>query len=385
MVKIKPRERVITAYNHREPDRVPICIGGVAQKFTKPVYYSVKERLGITSSFEKEDMLDELNSIIHYDPKVLDYFNVDFREIHINKMPPLEVFEDGSWKHELGMTLKVSLSGETANFITHPFRELDAGGIKKFKWPDPSDKRRIEGLKDEASRLYNETDFAIGAYKATLLGIFDCAWTMRSMDKFFVDLVFDKNLVNVLLDKILEFNYGVYDLFLSEVGQYVNVVEFNDDLGSQSNLMISPDQYREFIKPRHKTMIDMFRKRAPQAKVLIHSCGSIHDIIPDFIEIGIDIINPVQPLAAKMNTSDLKKEFGNDICFQGGIDLQKAMRGTFEDVEREVKERIASLAPGGGYVLSSANNIASDIPVDNVFKLYEAAVRYGTYPINFKL
>ena len=105
------------------------------------------------------------------------------------------------------------------------------------------------------------------------------------------------------------------------MGQYVNVVEFNDDLGSQSNLMISPDQYREFIKPRHKTMIDMFRKRAPQAKVLIHSCGSIHDIIPDFIEIGIDIINPVQPLAAKMNTSDLKKSEAIYV-FQGGIDTE---------------------------------------------------------------
>ena len=330
-------------------------------------------------------MLDELNCVIYYHPGILEYFNVDFREIHIKKMPPLEVFDDGSWKHELGMMLKASPSGETANFISHPFKGLTAEEVKKFKWPDPYDKRRVEGLKEEARSLYNDADFAIGAYKATLLGIFDCAWTMRSMDEFFIDLVFDKNLVNVLLDKILEFNYGVYDLFLSEIGRYVDVVEFNDDLGSQSNLMISPDQYREFIKPRHKTMIDLFRKRAPEAKVLIHSCGSIHDIIPDFIEIGIDIINPVQPLALKMNTYDLKKEFGKEICFQGGIDLQSAMRGTFEDVEREVKERIASLAPGGGYVLSSANNIASDIPIDNVFKLYESAIEYGNYPININL
>ncbi len=130
-------------------------------------------------------------------------------------------------------------------------------------------------------------------------------------------------------------------------------------------------------------MVEMFKKNAPNARVLIHSCGSIHDIIPDFIEIGIDILNPVQPLASNMNTFQLKKEFGRDLCFQGGIDLQVAMRGSFEDIEKEVKERIKSLAPGGGYVLSSANNIASDIPIENVFKLFELAIKLGSYPLEF--
>jgi uroporphyrinogen decarboxylase len=204
---------------------------------------------------------------------------------------------------------------------------------------------------------------------------------MRSMEKFFVDLVFDKKFANLLLDKIFEFNYGVYELYLKEIGPYINCIEFNDDFGSQTNLMISPDQYREFIKPRHKQLIEMFKRHAPDAKVLIHSCGSIFDIISDFIEIGIDILNPVQPLAEGMDTYRLKKEFGPDICFQGGIDLQIAMRGSPEDVEEEVKKRIDSLARGGGYVLSSANNIASDIPIENVFKLYESAIKHGKYPI----
>ena len=223
------------------------------------------------------------------------------------KFHPKQVFEDGSWEHELGVKLKVSPSGETANFISHPLKNATIDDIKKYNWPEPNDKRRIAGLKAEAKDLYENSDYAIGAYKATLLGIFDCAWTLRSMDQFFVDLVFDKKIVNVLLDKILEFNYGVYDLFLKEIGPYINVVEFNDDFGSQSNLMISPDQYREFVKPKHKIMVEMFKKNAPDAKVLIHSCGSIHDIISDFIEIGIDIINPVQPIATKMNTYDLKR------------------------------------------------------------------------------
>lgn len=376
------RERVIKAYNHQEPDRVPICIGGVAQKFTKNVYYKVKEKIGISEEYEKENMLDELGNVIYYNPKVLDYFHIDFREIQIRRLPHNRIFEDGSWEYELGIRMKASPNGETVNFISHPLKDALIDDIKKYKFPDPKDKRRFEGLRQEAKDLYGNTDFAIGAYKATLLGLWDCAWVLRSMDKLFVDLIFDKPLVNCLLDKILAFNYEVYEAYLKEIGEYVNVVEFNDDFGTQSNLMISPDQYREFIKPRHKILIDMFKKYAKNAKVLIHSCGSIYSIIPDFIEIGIDIINPVQPLAANMNTYKLKKEFGNEICFQGAIDLQEAMLGSVKDVENEVIERIRSLAPGGGYVLSTANNIASDVPLENVFALYDFAYKYGKYPIN---
>ena len=383
MIKINPRQRVKKTYNHQEPDRVPICIGGVAQKFTTPVYNKVKEILNITEKIEKEDIRDELNSVIYYHPKVLEYFNVDFREIHINKMAPLEVYDDGSWKSELGIKMKLTQTGETANFISNPLKEAEIEDLEKYDWPDPYKKERIIGVQEEAKKLYNNSDFAVSAYKATLLGLFDCAWTMRSMEKFFIDLVFNKKFANILLDKIFDFNYGVYDLFLKEIGPYVQCVEFNDDFGSQNNLMISPDQYREFIKPRHKKLIEMFKKNAPNAKVLIHSCGSIYDIIPDFIEIGIDVLNPVQPLAENMDTYKLKKEFGDHLCFQGGIDLQVAMRGSFDDVEKEVKERIRSLAKGGGYVLSSANNIASDTPVENVFKLFEFANKYGKYPLEF--
>jgi uroporphyrinogen decarboxylase len=168
---------------------------------------------------------------------------------------------------------------------------------------------------------------------------------------------------------------------LDEVGEFVHVVEFNDDLGTQENLMIAPQTYREQLKPLHRRMVEMFHAKAPHARVLLHSCGNIYKIIPDLIEIGVDIINPVQPLAADMDTWRLKKEFGRDICFQGGIDIQRAMKGTAADVEREVRERIRSLAPGGGYVLSTANNIASDIPVENVTLLYELAHKLGVYPI----
>jgi uroporphyrinogen decarboxylase len=129
-------------------------------------------------------------------------------------------------------------------------------------------------------------------------------------------------------------------------------------------------------------MVEMFNKYAPNAKVLFHCCGSVYDIIPDFIEIGIDILNPVQPVAKKKDTSALKQELGNEICFQGGIDLQRALIGDLDDVKTEVKERIRTLAPGGGFVLATANNIGYDVPVENAIQLYKLAKEYGTYPIS---
>lgn len=376
-----PRERMRNAYNHQEPDRVPINIGGVAQKFSNKIYQKIKDKLSITDCFDREEQLDELGSIIHYHPKVLEYFGADNREIHINRLPPIRRFDDGSWENELGIKMAYSASSDTNYFISQPLRDASVSEIQKYNWPDPKNPERYENLKGETKSIAETTDYAICAYKATILGIFDLACIMRGMDKFLLETLTDKKLVNVLLDCIFEYTYGCYEGFLDEVGEYVDVVQFNDDLGSQENLLLSPDSYRELIKPRHQMLTKLFKEKAPNAKILFHCCGSVDKLIPDFIDIGIDILNPVQPKANGMDTFSLKNKFGNDICFQGGIDLQQAMQGSVKDVENEVKTRINSLGPGGGYVLSTANNIDSKTPIENVFALYEYAHKYGSYPI----
>ncbi len=370
------------AYNHREPDRVPICIGGVAQKLSKKAYYAVKDHIGIRDSYEKESVVDELDNVVYYHPGFLEQFRVDFREVHVRRFPPTRRFEDGSWEHELGIRLKYSSNGETVNFVSNPLREASIEQIERYPMPDPEDPRRFAGLRKEARELYEKTSYAIGCYKATLLGIFDCAWVLRGLDQFLMDLYLEPKLAAALLQKTFDFNYRLYSRLLEEVGPYVQVVEFNDDLGTQENLMMAPEAYRQFLKPLHRRLVQMLRAKAPQAKVLLHCCGNIYKILPDLIEIGIEVINPVQPLAAEMDTWRLKREFGKDLCFQGGIDIQRAMKGTASDVEKEVRERIRSLAPGGGYVLSTANNIASDIPVENVALLYRLADQLGTYPLS---
>ncbi len=332
-----PRERVLRTYGHQEPDRVPICIGGVAQKLSKKAYQAVKQHLGIHDSYERESIVDELDNVVYYHPKFLERFRVDFREVHIRRFPPEKRFEDGSWEHELGIRLKHSSNGETVNFVSTPLREASLQEIQRYPMPDPEDPRRFEGLREEARELAEKTPYAVGCYKATLLGIFDCAWVLRGLDQFLMDLSLEPKLADALLAKTFAFNYQVYSRLLEEVGPYVQVVEFNDDLGTQENLMIAPEAYRQHLKPLHRRLVAMFHAKAPAAKVLLHCCGSIRKIIPDLIEIGIDIINPVQPLATGMDTWGLKREFGRDLCFQGGIDLQRAMKGTPVDVEKEVR------------------------------------------------
>jgi uroporphyrinogen decarboxylase len=172
-----------------------------------------------------------------------------------------------------------------------------------------------------------------------------------------------------------------WDMFLDAAGDYVDIVQKVADLGTQRGLFISKELFREFIKPAEARVFDFIRKKAPHIKLWFHSCGAVSEIIDDFIDWGVDILNPIQPLAEGMDSAELKKRFGDKLCFHGGIDLQRAMPGSIDDVKREVETRIRALAPGGGYILAPANHIQNDTPPENVITLYEYAKEFGTYPI----
>lgn len=373
------RERVRRAYNHEEPDRVPVCVGGTAQKFCSSVYLAVKKHLGIDDDYTLDQSLDELGNVIHYHPGVLEFCGSDLRHIQINRLPPEGPDEDGIMRHELGYGLKTDPATGITNMVGHPWKGASAEEIKAWKMPDPANAARFAGLREQARAMREETDYAIASYKATLLGAFDLACVMRGMDDFLMDMIAEPEVAETILDRTVEFNCGVYSEMLDAVGPFLDVVEFNDDLGTQENLLFSPDVYRSLLKPRHAEFVALLRKKAPQAKIFLHCCGSIRPIIPDLIDIGVDVLNPIQPLARGMEPAELKSEFGADICFQGAIDVQKGMLGSIAEVEQEVASRIGALAPGGGYVLATANNITGDIPLQNVLCLYNSARELGRY------
>ena len=157
----------------------------------------------------------------------------------------------------------------------------------------------------------------------------------------------------------------------------MDIVETGDDYGTQHSLMLSPDCLEEFILSRRKRLNDMIKEKAPGAKIFLHSCGAVKRCIPNLIACGVDILNPVQTAAADMNPYDLKREFGDAICFHGGVDTQQALRGTVDDVEEEVKKMLDAMNHRGGYILTSCNHIQNDIPVENIIAMFEAAKKYG--------
>jgi len=204
---------------------------------------------------------------------------------------------------------------------------------------------------------------------------------VRGFEDWFADLAVDKKLAAAIFDAAVEHNAAVATEILKAGGDLVDVVAFSDDLGFQNGPVVSPELYRELFKPRHKKYFDTIKNHT-SAFIHLHSCGAIYKLIPDLIELGVAILNPVQVAARDMDSGKLAAEFGDRLSFWGGIDTQTVLpKGNPDDVRAEVRRRIGDLAPGGGYVTCAVHNIQPDVPVENILAMYEAAKEYGRYPI----
>jgi uroporphyrinogen decarboxylase len=199
------------------------------------------------------------------------------------------------------------------------------------------------------------------------------------MEKLLMDLLLEKTFVDALLWKLTEVLGEFYKVYLDVVGPFVSIVEIADDVGTQSGPMFSPKLYKELILEKHAYLARIVKEKAPHAKFMLHSCGSVKAFIPHFIEAGFDILNPVQPRARDMDPAMLKREFGREISFLGGVDVQQTMLGPVEGVCAEVRQRIEELSPGGAFVLAPSHNFGDDVPVDNILAFFEAAHQYGSY------
>ncbi|NLN17299.1 MAG: uroporphyrinogen decarboxylase [Firmicutes bacterium] len=374
------RERVVRAINHQEPDYVPLDLGGGGAGMLDLTYYKMMEHLG----FEEDGstvVIPTSCTIQYYDERLLSYLDTDFRRIYLKSPYKTQArrFDDGRFKDDWGITFK--RSGLYSCIVEHPLRDMDARDLDNYTWPDPDDPGRVRGIEDEAKHLYHNTDFAVVA-GAPVMGTFMQACRLRGMEDFLVDLMINQEFANKLLDIIADITIGLMDAFLSRIGKYVQIVQIQDDLGTQSAPLMSPDIYRKMIKPRHGRIIAAI-KRHTDAKIYMHSDGAIFDLIPDLIDAGVDILNPVQPLAAGMDSHRLKEAFGDRLCFHGGIDQQQVLAfGTPADVEEEVRKRIQALGPGGGYIIAPSNNLQPDASPENIIALFRAARKWGKYPIS---
>jgi uroporphyrinogen decarboxylase len=379
---MKPRERVRLALNHKEPDKVPIDLGATnISSMVTDAYQNLRRHLGMKPDPDPE-ISHSRQGTVYPMPDLFEHYQVDFRPVTMKRAPrwvATKTLPNGDWYDEFNIRWKKSLYYYDA--INYPLADCTVEDLDKYVWPDPYDPERVKGLREHARNLYENTDYAIVA-DIICRGPFEHACRLRGFEQFCLDLALDARFAKALLDKATEFIIGLWDAYLGAVGDCAQVVCQGEDLGMQNSLIISPETYRKLIKPRHQQIFGFIHSKT-EAKVFLHSDGSIYDIIPDFIEVGVDILNPVQYSAANMDLPRLKKEFGQDLCFWGaGIDVQQVLyNASLEEIEQEVRRNIEIMAPGGGYVFAPTHNIQPDVSPDRLDKVYETALKYQQYPI----
>jgi uroporphyrinogen decarboxylase len=384
------RERVRVALNHKEPDRVPIDVGGNQSGISYETYMGIKEMLGIKSETKIVEFIQGLAKV---DEEALRLWNVDTRYIY--QKPPYTfqdpfVREDGEFTDKYGIKWWHSFYTEWGTKWHRPSssRYYDIFGAKlknvkyqdldAFPWPKGGDPGRDEGLEKEVKELYENTEYAIFFAGPS---IFEHSWEIYGLEEYLLKMADEPKYIEKLYDKILESHISVYGKFLDTAGPYLDCMELYNDLGTQVGPFISPKYYANVIKPREKKLIQ-FLKTKTKAKIFIHSCGSVYEFIPDIIDAGYDGLHPVQTTASKMDPKVLKKEFGKDLLFWGAIDTQKALPfGTEEDVRQSVRKMIGALGPNGGYILAPCHNILALVPPQNVLAMFDEAIKYGKYPL----
>ena len=379
------RERVLLALNHREPDRVPFDMGGtVVTGINRKPYAALVQALGLPP--RDTPLTDIIQQIVRVDDDVLDRLGVDVKNISPRSSATYQIDVQDGGDHtyfydefKIGWRMPKD-GGFYYDMFSHPLagqQSLEA--IDAFTWPDPLDPARFAGLKAAAEHVKNVEQRAVvvGSISAGIMEIF--AWTRGFKDSF-LDYAGNEKLAAKIMDKVLEIQIAYWDKMFSTIGDNVDVAATADDFAGQECMLISPRTYRKLCKPRHKELFDFIHSHS-SAKVFFHSCGSIRAVIPDLIEIGCDILNPVQVSATGMDSAELKREYGRDLTFWGGgVDTQRVLgEGTPQEVREEVKRRVTDLMPGGGFVFNTVHNIQPNVPAENILAMWETLREYGVY------
>lgn len=381
-MEMTPRERVIATLNHKEPDRVPISLGGSANHLTEERFLLLKEHFGFRDVPRRT--LVGFYTTPDYNP-LLDCLGTDMRFIHIrppqNYIANAMVGEFTPFVDEWG--LKHELVSGYYNMGGSPLaKNLSIESIENFPWPDPYDPVRMLGVKEEVEDLYNNTPYAIVAHRPVYGNTWEFARWLVGMENALMMTALDKTMFDYLIGKISEVLDGFYDAFLSVVGPYIEMVELAEDLGTNNGPMFAPRIYQKYIKPRHKKTIEMIKRHAPRAKVMLHCDGAIRKFIPDIIDAGFEVLNPIEAHLPGMDPKELKAEFGNELTFMGGVDVKQVLtNGTKQEIRGEIRRRIDEMGVGGGYILAPSHNFGNDIPLENMLLFFEAGQELGIYPL----
>ncbi|HEY4759795.1 MAG TPA: uroporphyrinogen decarboxylase family protein [Thermoguttaceae bacterium] len=382
---LSSRQRLQKAINHEEPDRVPIDLGGNQTGIHKFAYQALLKHLGIKDELV---IMDAVQQLARPCEAVLEHFHVDTRYIAAQgpdsfKGEIVQNRRNGRLWHDLKDEFGVvwSMPDDRPYYMDisyNPLANATINDIADYPFPKGNDPSRFVGLRQRAKLLRNETPYAVVSGISGV--IYEICWYMRGLDRWFMDMVLQPEFCEALLDQTLKFWMEWFQGFLGEVGDLVDVIMIGDDLAGQRGPLFRPDFYRRVVKPRQKQLVQYIRSRT-KAKIWYHTCGSCIEYLPDLLDNGIHIINPVQISAKNMSPQELKSQFGKQLVFWGGaIDAQHVLPSASPEVVREhVRRNLEIWKPGGGYVFNNVHNIQADVPPENVVALYEAAFEYGFY------
>ncbi|MBM4141994.1 MAG: hypothetical protein FJ225_00140 [Lentisphaerae bacterium] len=374
------RDRVLTALNHEEPDRVPLFIGtsGVTSVLG-PGYECLKAHLGI-----KGGPIQWIAKQFQYtwlDEEVMERLGSDGRPVRPG--PPLSSVAGEVSETELADAWGCHWVRRPGvpyyEVMEPPLLNATIDDLDRYPWPDLMHPSRFDGL---AARCKAVQDAGYATVLMSGAMLFEQAYVLRGVEQCLMDLAGDEEFYLALQDRIKRLALPYLRELCRQVGPYADVICIGDDLGSQDATLMSPATYRRLIKPHEAELLAAIHENS-KAKVFFHSCGNVYDVIGDLIEIGVDLLNPVQVSAGPMqDTAQLKRDFGKRLSFCGAIDTRNVLpRGTTDDVRAEVRRRIRDLAPGGGYIASAVHCIQSDVPPENVVAMCEAVREFGRYPI----
>ena len=375
------RERVLRAISHQEADRVPMDLGGHSDSSIHVIAYeNLKDYLGIKID-RKPPLVSKIMQDVMVDEEVLDALDIDVRGVYAGTTATRSTDHDeaddqqagGIWVDEWGVK-RIRPEGSYYYDVTGEAPlggEITIADIVNYPWPDPDDPKITLGLEEQIDHWKNTTDCAIVCRVPS--PFIHVSQYVRGFEDWFMDLAANQTIAGALFDAILETRMASTARILDIVGPHVDVIMTGDDMGTQGGPQFSPATYRKLIKPRQQKFFELVHSKTP-AKMLLHSCGSIYPLINDLIEIGVDILNPIQRRAANMAPEKLKAEFGGKLVFWGGIDIQEVMPfGSPDDVRDEVKYLFETLGDGGGWVLSCAHNILPEVPPENIVTLFRDA------------
>jgi uroporphyrinogen decarboxylase len=375
---LTPRERVLTALSHEEPDRVPLSLWGSWYGITDKLYFNVLDTLGWepVPPFRPA----RIHSVNYYDDRLLELLEVDVRHVDPGS---IAAYSKPRADDTDAFGIRWETRGPYRSPGHHPLQEATVEQVCEYPLPDPSElidpediSRRIKAIRSMGQE-YAVVGRAVASY-----GFFEMSQALRRPEQFLMDLALAPDLVNSLVDRLYDCFAGLTERFLDVAGEYLDVIELpGDDFAGNTGPLISPAMFDQFFKEPYRKLVTLIKNHSPRVKVVYHSDGAMAAFLPKLVEIGADVFHSVEPLPA-WDLGEMKRLYGGDIAFMGGIDIRRALQGDEARVEAEVKARLVELGPGGGYVLAPANHLQWDVSPQNLFTLYRAAREYGRYPLD---